>query len=687
MMHWRTTVAAVACLGLWSAGVARAQELKGPVPVPAGKSLQKGERTQVAYDKLMQIKALPSYSEPDWVKALVDQGKLPPVKDRLPAKPIVVDTSSVEGTGVYGGVIRHVSGARPQGWNWMAGNILAWGGVEEIESQCLVRLAPVWMLTPEKSEPLPQLATHWEWSDDGHALTMHLLEGAKWSDGQPFGADDVMFLWNDNMGDLNVPAWGRPEAFGAGTTLEKVDDNTIRWHFKEKNPATTLYQMGFQKLCPGPAHILKPLHPKYNKSATYQSYINALKPENTPVVSMGPWTVTEYKPDQLMVMRRNPYFYEVDEKGNQLPYLDEVQYKLSTWEDRTVQTVAGSADYANMEDPSIYLESLRQAKNPDFPDKIIWGARALDWSVLLNYSTNCGVQNDRDKAIRNLNRTLDFRRIITQGMDREAIGQSLVRGPFITPFPGGLHLESDFGQPDMAVYYPYDLAGAKAALAKLGFKDTDGDGIVNWPKTAMSGPLAGQNLQINLLYTTLYTTDSNVAQSVVSMMRDLGVSILLQPNSTELENTIGTCQWDWMVRRIDHDAQAPLLYLDRIAPLAANNPEWHHGTAQENQNLLPFEKQLVDIIGQIRTEVDPAKRNALLRDYDKVATENVYQVGLVAVPAAILINKRFHNVPPGTPVLAYGWGEDASMRERFWVAKQDQGKVSELAPKTLPGVK
>jgi peptide/nickel transport system substrate-binding protein len=580
-------------------------------------------------------------------------------------------------------VLRHVSGARPQSWNWMAGNVMAWGGVEEIVSQCLVRVAPIWMLTPEKSEPLPQLATSWGWSDDGKALTMHLIEGAKWSDGDPFDAEDVMFMWDDNISDPNVPAWGRPDAFGEGTTLEKVDDYTVRWRFKSAYPAATVYQMGYQKLCPGPSHILKPLHPKYNKDATYQSYINALPPNKTPWVSMGPWTVTEYRPDQFMVLRRNPYFYEVDNEGNQLPYLDEVQYKLSTWEDRTIQTVAGSADYTNMEDPSIYLEVLRRAQQEGFPNKIIWGPRSLDWSIQLNLSTVCGVESARDKAIRELNRTFDFRRIMTQAVDREALGKSLVRGPFIVPHAGGLHLETEFGSPDMVVYYPYDLRGAKAALASIGFTDTDGDGIVNWPQ---GGPLAGHNLDLGLLHTSLYTTDVNIAHSLVTMFREVGVNLLLQPVSTEIDQVQDTCKWDWALRRQSIFFQAPILRLEEIAPISWNRPRWHLGTSQNPQELLDFEQELVAIIEKIRTEADPARRNELFREYNRVFTRNVYQIGLISVPGAIIINKRFRNVPPGTPILAYGWGEDGSMRERFWVPVDEQGRVAELAPKTLPGI-
>lgn len=76
---------------------------------------------------------------------------------------------------------------------------------------------------------------------------------------------------------------------------------------------------------------------------------------NFPV--MGAWVPVAYRPDDIIVLRRNPYYWKVDEKGNQLPYLDEMHYKLSTWADRDVQAVAGSGDFSNLEQPENFVES------------------------------------------------------------------------------------------------------------------------------------------------------------------------------------------------------------------------------------------------------------------------------------------------------------------------------------------
>ena len=93
---------------------------------------------------------------------------------------------------------------------------------------------------------------------------------------------------------------------------------------------------------------------------------------NFPV--MGAWVPVEYRPDDIIVLRRNPYYWKVDEAGNQLPYLNEVHYKLSTWADRDVQAVAGTGDFSNLEQPENYVEALKRSADRHAPARLAFGA-------------------------------------------------------------------------------------------------------------------------------------------------------------------------------------------------------------------------------------------------------------------------------------------------------------------------
>ncbi|MBZ9908101.1 ABC transporter substrate-binding protein [Mesorhizobium sp. B2-7-3] len=653
-------------------------------PVPATFPAE-GKIKYVPRDSILEFKALPDYHEPDWVtEKYVKAGKLPPVKDRLPKEPLVFKTANMpDGVGVYGDTMRHVIGGRPEGWNYGAGQTQGWGGIDIGLSECLTRTAPLFQVEAKDTEPLPNLAKSWDWSADGHKLTMHLVEGAKWSDGVPFNADDVMFYWDDEVMDPNVsPLNGATqETFGVGTTLKKIDDYTVEWTFKDAFPKQHLYAMAYGTFCPGPAHILKPQHPKYSKN-TYDQFKNAFPPEYMNMPVMGAWVPVDYRADDIIVMRRNPYYWKVDENGNQLPYLNELHYKLSTWADRDVQAVAGAGDFSNLEQPENFVASLKRAAEANAPARLAFGPRLIGYNLRLNFSANgWGNPDERGQAIRELNRNEDFRKAVTMALDRKALGDSLVKGPFTAIYPGGLSSGTSFYDRKSTVYYPFDLEGAKAELAKAGLKDTDGDGIVNFP----AGTAGGKNVEIVMLVNNDYTTDKSLAEGVVAQMEKLGLRIVLNGlNGTQRDATQYSGRFDWLIRRNEQELTSVVQNTVQLAPVGPKT-SWDHRAPESGEvDLMPFEKDLVDIVNKFVSSADNNQRASLMRDFQKISTEHVYNVGLTEYPGALIVNKRFSNIPQGTPIFMFNWAEDSIIRERVFVAADKQAKY-ELFPEELPG--
>jgi len=686
MRHFRP-ISILAALTIATSAIAMSAYASEPTvpPVPPVFPAE-GKIKYVARDSILEFKALPEYHEPDWVtEKFVKTGKLPPVKDRLPKEPLVYKSGNMpDGMGVYGDTLRHVIGGRPEGWNYGAGQTQGWGGIDIGLSECLTRTAPLFQVEAKDTEPLPNLAKGWEWSPDGHKLTMHLIEGAKWSDGVPFNADDIMFYWEDEVIDPNVSPLGggaSPEAFGEGTTLKKIDDYTIEWTFKDAFPKQYLYTMAYPNFCPGPSHILKPQHPKYSKN-TYDQFKNAFPPEYMNIPVMGAWVPVEYRSDDIIVMRRNPYYWKVDEKGNQLPYLNELHYKLSTWADRDVQAVAGSGDLSNLEQPENFVASLKRAAQPDAPARLAFGPRLIGYNLQMNFSANgWGNPDARAQAIRELNRNENFRKAVTMALDRKAIGDSLVKGPFTAIYPGGLSSGTSFYDRNSTVYYPFDLAGAKAELAKAGLKDTDGDGIVNFP----AGVAGGKDVEITLLVNNDYTTDKSLAEGVVSQMEKLGLRVIINAlDGPKRDDANYSGRFDWMVRRNTTELASVVQNTEQLAPVGPRT-SWNHRAPESGQlDLMPFEKEMVDIVNKFTTSQNSDERVALMKQYQKISTEHLYNIGLTEYPGALIINKRFSNVPPGTPIFMFNWAEDSIIRERMWVAADKQGKY-ELFPEQLPG--
>ena len=76
---------------------------------------------------------------------------------------------------------------------------------------------------------------------------------------------------------------------------------------------------------------------------------------------------------------------------------------------------------------------------------------------------------------------------------------------------------------------------------------------------------------------------------------------------------------------------------------------------------------MVDIVNKFNVSLDAAERVELMKQYQKLHTENAWIIGLVQYPGALILNKRLANIPNGTPPFHFNWSEDSLMRERIYV--------------------
>jgi peptide/nickel transport system substrate-binding protein len=628
---------------------------------------------------IYEYKALAAYNQPEWVKAFEAAGKLPPLADRLPKEPLVYKTANQpDGTGVYGDVMRHVIGGRPEGWNFWAGQSYGWGGIDIGLVECLTRTGPLFEVNASDLQPMPNLAKGWEWSEDGKTLTVHLIEGAKWSDGAPFTTADTEFYFNDVVIDPDVtPLMGASSATYADGVYANVDDYTFTLTFPTAFPESVLYNMAYGNFCPGPAHMLKPQHPKYG-GKDYESFQKAFPADYMNFPVMGAWTVVEHRPDDVVVLRRNPFYWKVDEAGNQLPYLDEMQYRLSTWGDRDVQAVAGTGDFSNLEQPENFVESLKKAADPASPAKLAFGPRTIGYSLFPNLSGNgWGEPDANSQANRELNRNLDFRKAISYGLDRQRLGDSLVKGPFTAIYPGGLYDGTSYYDKASTVYYPFDNASAKAQLEAAGLTDSDGNGFVN-----VAG---GADVNVVLLTQSDYATDKNLAEGVVAMMGDIGLKVTINALSgKDFDNARDSGKFDWIIIRNGTELITVVQNTAQLAPTGATTSNHHKANGAGELDLLDYEKDMVDTVNKFIATRDAAERGELMKHYQNVYTTNLDGIGLTAYPGALIVNKRFANIPAGAPIFMYNWAEDNIIRERVFVPA-DKQIDAELHPDMLPG--
>ncbi len=279
---------------------------------------------------------------------LVKAGKLPPIEKRLPEEPLV--DNPLEAVGKFGGAMTLAQ--VNAGTGYPVSNFTTFESILN--------------LGRDGNTVVPNIAKGWEFTNDGKTLTLFLRKGLKWSNGDDFTADDIMFYWEDivNNKDLSPSIPSKFQPGGEPMKVTKVDDYTVRLDFAVPyyailpNLASVVFN-GCQGDFFEASKYMKQFHPKYNpkvdddaKAAGYKTWkeLFAAKRYNwfqakEGVPTMGPWFIAKIVPEGT-VLERNPYYYKVDIEGNQLPYIDKVNATLFN-ENTTLalKMVAGEYDY------------------------------------------------------------------------------------------------------------------------------------------------------------------------------------------------------------------------------------------------------------------------------------------------------------------------------------------------------
>ena len=262
----------------------------------------------------------PKFGQSPLLDQLVATGRLPPVSERLPNDPVVVEPQ--EGIGRYGGTLHevHPLGSHSSAVPWVAEYPLTY-------SHGHFNLSP-------------NVLSGWEWNDDGKSLTLYTREGLKWSDGEPFSADDLLFHWNDIVLNKELFA-STPRGIVSGGTagvMNKISSTEVRISWDKS--AFGFLEVLAGGLLPHYAQMryLMQVHPAHTsmesieasmKERGFESWTDQFNTlYNTAVNSaapvLGPWQRKDSELDQGVRFVRNPYYWKVDTEGNQLPYIDSV---------------------------------------------------------------------------------------------------------------------------------------------------------------------------------------------------------------------------------------------------------------------------------------------------------------------------------------------------------------------------
>jgi peptide/nickel transport system substrate-binding protein len=580
----------------------------------------------------------------------VAAGELPPLSERLPVNPLVVDV--VDQIGTYGGT-----------WN-----MALRGGADNalfrrtISYDFLVRWDPTW------NEVIPNLAESYEASADATVFTFHLREGTKWSDGAPFTADDIVFWYEDVLmnPDLTpvVPTW---LVSGEVVVVEKVDDYTVTFSFSEPN-GLFLYQLASpsgDQPTTYPRHYLEQYHIKYNedgidaliaeagatdwinlfmlKGGSIGNYVATWFNEDLP--TLYAWDiVVPYTGGQQVIAERNPYYWKVDAEGNQLPYIDEVVFEVG--EDVEVLVLRALNGELDMQER--HISSL--ANKALFTDNMETG----NYHFFETRFADCNVmtiqfnQNHKDSALREIFQNKDFRIGLSHAINRPEIINAVLVGQG-EPWQAAPQTDSPFYSERLAKQYTeYDVDLANEYLDKV-LPDKDAEGFRLRPD--------GEKLIFNVDVIAVKPDWLDMMELVKGYWEAVGIAVNVNSVDRSLVYT--------RIEGSEHDAVA--WWADGGAGLdtildgyvyypedynAAFGPAWGHwylGGPLGEEPPDPVKEQF-RLFDAIKAAADPDVQIDLMRQLLEITTDQFYVMGIATrAPGYGIVKNNFFNVPESFP--------------------------------------
>src|SRR5262245_36549231 len=587
------------------------------------------------------------YTESPLLSEQVKAGKLPEVAKRLPEQPLVVPT--VEATGSYGGVWRR-----------------AFLGPADANNYVRVVFDSLFRHSPDGGKIEPKIASAAEPSADFRTWTIRLRKGAKWSDGAPFGADDILFWYKDVLlnKDLtpSLPGWMRNKD-GSPALVEKVDDATVRFAFAE--PAT-LFLTALVATDGGdrtfaaflPAHYLKKFHPGYTpkeevdkaaQAAGFKTWAELFAarnapPENPERPTMAAWVPTSRISDPVFPLRRNPYFVGVDPAGNQLPYFDEVRFTyFADAQALNLAAIAGEFDmqarHINMTNYPVFKDQEKAGKYKVLTWSTFGGA---DAAVTFNQSYKA------DPEMAKLMATRDFRIALSQAINRDQIRESAFLGlgesrqgvpaPWHPFFPGDEWAKK---------YTAYDAALANKMLDAIGLTRKDAQGIRLLP--------SGKPATLEISVVPAFGAWPDVAQLVAKDWEKVGIKTIVQIRERALHfkmrdaNELMTEIWNDDTTAFPFTGNAKVDVRNSvILTLGPLFTQWYNSKGKEGVEPTAEVKKIIELVDTARTVGTEGQIKAA-QELFKIWADQIYEVGIVGltpmIQGVVVVNNKMRNVP------------------------------------------
>jgi peptide/nickel transport system substrate-binding protein len=606
--------------------------------------------------------------EPEFFKTALAEGKLPPLIERLPLIPRLVNVGAMgRAPGSHGGDVR----------------ILV-GGQRDIRLMTIYGYARL-VGYDEHLNIHPDILESFDVAE-GRIFTFKIREGHKWSDGGLLTAEDFRYCWEDVQNNKDLSPGGLSTYLlveGKPPVFEIVDPLTVRYTWERPNPDFLQQIAAPQALSMVmPATYLKQFHKTYqdkaklaelmekNKAKKWTSLhikmARQYRPENPELPTLDPWRNTTEPPAEQFIFERNPYFHRVDENGLQLPYIDRFILNVSSSAIIPAKTGAGESDLQGTGIDFVDYTFLKEAEKR-YPVRVnLWkrtqGSRL---ALLPNLNYN-------DEGWRNLLRDVRFRRALSVAIDRHEINMAAFFGLAKESADCVLPESSLYKEEFAKAWIQHDPDLANALLDEVGLTKRDQSGLRLLPD--------GRKAQIALESAGESTLETDALELVGDHWRKVGLDLFVRVSqrdvfrSRAVAGTIMMAIWGGL----DNGIPTPDMNPSELAPTVEDQLQWPvwglHYQSRGEQGTAPDLKEaieLVELLKQWRRATSVTEWTEIWNKMLGIFTDNVFSIGLVnATWQPIVASSKLKNLPDSglfgfNPTCYFG----VYMPDTFWLER------------------
>ncbi len=570
-------------------------------------------------------------------------GELPPLADRLPLNPRVVNLASMgRATGQQGGEIRMLIGSQ-----------------KDIRFMTIYGYARL-VGFDEKLDLQADILESFESIED-RVFTLKIREGHKWSDGSPLTSEDFRYAWEDVWLNEGLSPGGLSQYLmsnGKAPLFEVVDARTVRYSWETPNPDFLPRLAAAQALSiVVPAAYLRQFHKTYQTEEKLEAFIKKYKvkkwsalhikmarqyrPENPELPTLDPWRNTTTPPADQFVFERNPYFHRVDENGVQLPYIDRFLLNVSASSIIPAKTGAGETDFqAAGIDFSDYAFLKEAEKRHPIKVKLWKRTQGSRLSLLPNL-------NYADPVWQKLLRDARVRRALSLAINRHELNMVLFFGLAAESADTLLPESPLYNASHAKAWAAYDPAQANALLDEAGLSARDDDGFRLLPD--------GRQSQIIVETAGESTLETDALELIMDYWGKVGLKLLIRTSqrdvfrSRAIGGEIMMAIWSGM----DNGIATPAMNPGQLAPTADDQLQWpvfglytqSHGESGKAPDISEVSR-LKDLYDAWRMSSTPEKRKEIWTEMLALYSDQVFSIGLMnATLQPIVVSSKLVNVP------------------------------------------